>query len=243
MPEPKGNLVTPIGIDAAGNLYALLVDAGGRLQIDIIASALPAGAATAANQLPNNHDVVVTALPGGLATEATLNDVYSEVSDLNDLRKALADEAADELRVVFPVTPDVNAGVRRGALQRYSYLDVPGDTALHNAIDVAGAYAVDFLAFASDNKEASIHFVIDGNSFFCYNKAAVGMNAYTSHKLLHQAGGIFNFVATGLYDEANNDYLIRLASPIITSTNLKVQYKAKTAADAIGLLIGYRALT
>lgn len=33
MPDPQGNLVTPIGIDAAGNLYALLVDAAGRLQV------------------------------------------------------------------------------------------------------------------------------------------------------------------------------------------------------------------
>jgi len=33
MPDPKGNLVTPVGIDALGNVYALLVDDDGRLQV------------------------------------------------------------------------------------------------------------------------------------------------------------------------------------------------------------------
>ena len=33
MPDPQGNLVTPVGIDPLGALYALLVDDDGRLQV------------------------------------------------------------------------------------------------------------------------------------------------------------------------------------------------------------------
>lgn len=39
------------------------VDAQGDLQVDIVSSALPTGAATAAKQLPDNHNVIVTSAP------------------------------------------------------------------------------------------------------------------------------------------------------------------------------------
>ena len=76
MPEPQGNLVTPIGIDAAGNLYSLLVNANGRLQVDVIVGAAAAGGATSALQLPDGHNVTVDNLPADPATatrQTTLN--------------------------------------------------------------------------------------------------------------------------------------------------------------------------
>lgn len=90
--------------DTAGNA---LTSTGNDLDVNVKASVLPTGASTAANQATeiaslatiagdttsldakvtacNTGAVVVasSALPTGAATETTLNDVYSEVSDIN----------------------------------------------------------------------------------------------------------------------------------------------------------------
>lgn len=55
-------------------------DAAGELQVDVLSSALPSGAATSAKQLPDNHNVTVsnmasTPLITGFATETTLASI------------------------------------------------------------------------------------------------------------------------------------------------------------------------
>jgi len=82
VPAPRGNLVTPIGVDALGNLYALLVDAEGRLQIDVVASGLPAGAATSALQLPDGHNVVISGGLDALATSAWQDTINKSLGRL-----------------------------------------------------------------------------------------------------------------------------------------------------------------
>jgi len=46
---------------------ALKTDAGGELQVDVLSSALPSGAATSANQLPDGHNVTVDNAAGAAA--------------------------------------------------------------------------------------------------------------------------------------------------------------------------------
>lgn len=76
----------PTGIVIDGvTYYSPLIDSDGHLQVDVLASVLPTGAATAGKQ-----DTMITAL-----------------QLIDDLRGALADVAGDELRVnvITPFTP------------------------------------------------------------------------------------------------------------------------------------------
>jgi len=61
---PTGSVA--LGFDGA-NVRAVTTDAAGDLQVDILSSALPTGAATAALQLPNSHDVTVDNAAGAAA--------------------------------------------------------------------------------------------------------------------------------------------------------------------------------
>lgn len=95
----------PTAVTIDGILYrGALIDADGHLQVDVLSSILPAGAATAANQVL----------------------IIDDIELLGALLNALASEAADQLRVdvisnVFPPAPDTvdsavatvaNAGTR-----------------------------------------------------------------------------------------------------------------------------------
>jgi len=106
------------------------VDAAGNLQVDVIASGLPAGAATAANQLTEITalqliddlrnalqsvatdrlivDVIASGLPAGAATAANQALILAQLQLIEDLRNALQSEATDRLQV-------------RGADQLFSY--------------------------------------------------------------------------------------------------------------------------
>lgn len=57
---PSSGYVGLLAYDSADNKwYAVLVDNAGHLQLDVLSSALPTGAATSANQLPDGHNVTV----------------------------------------------------------------------------------------------------------------------------------------------------------------------------------------
>lgn len=82
MPLPKGNLVTPIGIDDADNLWALLVDPDGRLVVRVLTSGLPAGAATEAKLEAVRVLIAAQLLPTGAATADRQN---AQLTALNRL--------------------------------------------------------------------------------------------------------------------------------------------------------------
>ena len=99
-------------------------DADGHFQIDVLSSALPTGAATAANQLTEitalqliddlrnalgsvntddlQVDVKTSALPTGAATAANQSTMITALQLIDDLRNALASVGADELRMADP---------------------------------------------------------------------------------------------------------------------------------------------
>ncbi len=86
MPDPKGKLVTPVGIDAAGNLWALLVDAGGRLQIDVVA--MPATAVTIAD----GADVTLGALADAVVAAGAAGSISAKLRRLTTDLDALLTE-------------------------------------------------------------------------------------------------------------------------------------------------------
>jgi len=83
IPDPRGGHVWIYGMDGDGNPVKVLVDAGGRLQVEVLEVALPGGAATAANQ-----STMITAL-----------------QLIDDLRNALASVATDDIRVAPGANP------------------------------------------------------------------------------------------------------------------------------------------
>lgn len=105
--EGSGTLPKPIliGGDNGTDITNILVDLQGHLQVDVLSTALPTGAATAANQVleiallttidadtsalfgtvagsEQQVDVVTSALPTGAATEATLSGLNSKIPSL-----------------------------------------------------------------------------------------------------------------------------------------------------------------
>jgi len=62
-----GNPVRIAGKDGGGLTQDIATDAAGELQVDVLSSALPSGAATAAAQLPDSHNVTVDNAAGAAA--------------------------------------------------------------------------------------------------------------------------------------------------------------------------------
>lgn len=59
-PHPPGGHAAILAWDSVNERWqAVYVDASGNLQVDVVASGLPSGAATAAKQLPDGHNVTV----------------------------------------------------------------------------------------------------------------------------------------------------------------------------------------
>lgn len=121
-PSPPEGHVGLLGYDSVTKKwYALLVDDDGHLQLDIVALALPSGAATSLKQLPAGHDVTVDnislavtgaffqetqpasvaslPLPSGAAIESKQTTMVTALQKIDDLIAALADVGTDELRV------------------------------------------------------------------------------------------------------------------------------------------------
>jgi len=87
VPMPRGML----GWDGA-NFYCVSTDANGRLQIDVVGSALPAGAATAANQVIVNTTLeLIALLRNALQTVATDRLIVRGEDQQFSFRGVLAD--------------------------------------------------------------------------------------------------------------------------------------------------------
>lgn len=221
MPEPKGNLVTPIGIDAAGNLYALLVDAAGHLQIDLLSSALPAGAATAALQLADGHNVTVD--NASIPVTGTFWQVTQPVS------------------VAAAVT--VNAGRRAGQIQRAAYNGVPGDMNYHTLATITANAVLLSIDFVSDHLTSRIR--LTGA-----NRLPLGPGAQTPEvwtevvsRDLNDSGGESSLFKAGIYDDVNDYYSLFLKREIPTATSLTIEYRAGLATADVGIGITWVELT
>lgn len=149
MAQPKidgvghGKPVMPFGSDGT-NWYAILVDALGHIQADIVSSGLPSDAATQttlaailaelAYKLETgdlsieaatkylNVVVKTCALPSGAATETTLASALTALQLIDDLRNALGSVNTDDLQVDVKTYPGVNAllNIPFGYYDRYA---------------------------------------------------------------------------------------------------------------------------
>lgn len=118
---PKGHFGL-VAYDSVNDRWQVVhVDADGNLQVDLVAAALPSGAATAAKQLADGHNVTVDnaslavtgafypgtqpvsaaslPLPSGAATDAKQTTQITALQSIQNLVGALADVNVDELRV------------------------------------------------------------------------------------------------------------------------------------------------
>jgi len=131
-------IVTPVGYDGT-HWYALTVDDAGQLQVDVLTSALPTGAATAANQTTmitalqliddlraaldsvgtDELDVKVEAsvLPTGAATAANQTTMITALQLIDDLRAALDSVGTDELDVNVEASVLPDGAAEQGTLQ------------------------------------------------------------------------------------------------------------------------------
>ncbi len=113
------------------NWYAVLVDSDGHVKIDVVSTALPTGAATAANQaiIAGYIDALETLLAGGLpaaldslalkvkeqspltgfATSANQTTMITALQLIDDLRAALGSVDTDDLQVDVKTYPGSNA--------------------------------------------------------------------------------------------------------------------------------------
>lgn len=95
------------GVDGNGDAQALHTDTSGDLQVDVLSSALPAGAATEATLSSlngkvvhvdtGNVTVISSVLPTGAATEATQLNVETAVNDVEAAVNTLAAKSAAAL--------------------------------------------------------------------------------------------------------------------------------------------------
>jgi len=74
------------------------VDTDHHPQVDVLSSALPAGAATQATLAAILAELLTHTLPTGAATEATLAQILTAAQLIDDLRGALLSVATDQLR-------------------------------------------------------------------------------------------------------------------------------------------------
>lgn len=107
IPDARGGLVWIHGSDGGAVPILVKVDAAGHLQVDILTSLLPTGAATAANQAT---EIASLALAATAANQAT------EIADLVLLMKALKSVNTDKIEVEAAALP-LPAGAATSALQ------------------------------------------------------------------------------------------------------------------------------
>ena len=153
--EIAGAILTALGYDGT-DFRNLKTDTDGHLQVDALSSALPSGAATAANQstmitalqliddLRNALDTVGTdallvqvtssSLPTGAATEDKQDDIVTLITSLGDLKDALATIGADELRVNV-ITSALPTGAATAANQSTMITALQLIDDLRNALD------------------------------------------------------------------------------------------------------------
>ena len=221
MPEPRGNIVTPIGRDADDNLYALLVDASGRLQVVVVSSAVPTGAALAAKQLPDGHNVTVdnASIP---VTGAFW-------------------QATQPVSIAAAVT--ANAGVRAGQIQRAYYSGVPGDTALHTLATITANAILLSLDFTSDSSSSQLRLAGATILYIAPHAIAGAIYGDTVFSHLQASGGESSLLKIGLYDAAHYAYSMFLKRELRTATSLEVVYKAGSITANVGIGITWVELT
>lgn len=81
--------------------YAVLGDADGHIQLDVLESALPNGAATSLKQLPDDHNVTVSNMISGFATETKQTTQITALHSIQNLVGALHDVGVDEIDINF----------------------------------------------------------------------------------------------------------------------------------------------
>jgi hypothetical protein len=112
-PIPQGNLVSPIVVDPTGKLYLLSCDAAGNLLVTALTDALKATDLNIeAGSKDLQVDVLSSALPTGAATQTTLASLLAEL--LQKLETAdLKYDASGFLKISLAaasITPTVNVG-------------------------------------------------------------------------------------------------------------------------------------
>jgi len=184
-----GLIVSPVGTDGT-HWYALTVDAAGHLQIDVVTSALPAGAATSANQA-----TMITAL-----------------QLIDDLRAALASVGSDELLVKAghtgaawqPLTVDaaghlqidvLTSGLPAGAATQATLQNIDGHTK-NQILGTSGQYLerlVDLNAAAGANAlNGSV--VPSSECWVVTNALAYNVNTNPSEIYIRVNDGVTNHV-------------------------------------------------
>ena len=107
------------GVDGSGDLRGLKVDTSGELQIDVVSSALPSGAATAARQDTGNTSLssIDTKTPAlGQAVMASSSPVVI-ASNQTDLPVAISTSSTISVENL-PTTVDTNAGANSASTLR-----------------------------------------------------------------------------------------------------------------------------
>jgi len=198
--------------------YAVLGDADGHIQLDVLESALPSGAATAILQ-----GTMITAL-----------------QSIQNLVGALGDVAVDELRVNL-IGNEVKAGTRDLGIHKQIYNDVPGDTDWHEFLSVSGPGRLLSMDFVSNHKSSGVNLFIDGEYIHTPLASTPQIMTGCFPTQLNDSGGEGSWYKAGVYDDVNDYYSIFLKREVAYYSTLVGSYKAGSVTADVGVVAHYRA--
>lgn len=279
---PKGHVGLLVYDSVNNKWYAVLGDANGHIQLDVLASALPSGAATAAKQLADGHNVTVDnvslavtgafypvtqpvsaaalPLPSGAATATNQGTEITALQSIQNLVGALHDVGVDELDVqviasalpadaatqttlalVLTELATLNSTVqgRRGDHIAVNYDDVPGDTSLHDLLNVSGQGTLEWLNLASDHASTGFVIVLDGAALYCSDVATPSVRSTCRITYLQYGTYEESFLKLICYDAANSRYGLALSRPLFFNTSVRIRYLAGSATAKVGIAAGY----
>lgn len=148
-------------------------------------------------------------------------------------------DGTKDIQVDVKTLPGSGLQLRRGDHVSASYDAVPGDTDVHDLINVSGAGVLEWANLASDHSLSRIYITLDGAPTYAMYTITPTDVAY--HSPLYYVSGIGegSLFKLNVYDTDTDEYSIFLKRPLWFNTSLKVQYKASTAADKVVCNAGY----